>query len=64
MSPYTQSKMSENIRLGFWSTPQFESRLIQPQTLENSIILNPYKTESLIRAALFKGIRKMLVSDI
>jgi hypothetical protein len=56
--------MPENIRLGFWSTPQFESRLIQPQTLENSIILNPYKTESLIRAALFKGIRKMLVSDI
>lgn len=50
--------------LAFWSTAQFENSGKNNRILENSLIINPFKTEKLIRTSLTKGITKMLVSDI
>lgn len=63
MTPFL-SKLPKNAKLGFWNAQQFDNSSISQQTLQNSIILNPFKTEKLILSALCKGIKKMLVSDI
>lgn len=63
MTPFL-SNLPSNTKLGFWSLAQLSNVNLSQKTLKNSMIINPYKTDSLVREALKKGVSRMLVSDI